>query len=106
MRVAVLSRAQHDIDEQAGWYEENAGLETALRFIARAETTIALIASQPLMGRRRYFRNPSLAGCRWALLIDFPDHIVFYRPADDQVEVLRVLHGNRDLRALLGDFTS
>lgn len=31
----------------------------------------------------------------------FPKHLAFYRIADDHVEIVRVLHGARNLDALL-----
>ncbi|MBI4604738.1 MAG: type II toxin-antitoxin system RelE/ParE family toxin [Planctomycetes bacterium] len=33
----------------------------------------------------------------------FEQHLVFYRPVEDGIEVVRVLHGARDLRAILGE---
>jgi plasmid stabilization system protein ParE len=32
----------------------------------------------------------------------FEKHLVFYRPVDGGVEVIRVLHGHRDWIAMLG----
>lgn len=38
-------------------------------------------------------------------MADFPKHLVFYRPLPDErgVEIVRVLHGARDLEALMSE---
>lgn len=33
----------------------------------------------------------------------FPNHLIFYRPIDGGIEVIRVLHGAQDLDAIFGD---
>jgi len=32
----------------------------------------------------------------------FRNHLVFYRPTDEGVDIVRVLHGARDIEALFG----
>lgn len=32
----------------------------------------------------------------------FRNYLIFYRRKDDEIEVLRVLHGARDIRSILG----
>jgi len=46
------------------------------------------------MGRSRFDLSPELRG--------FPvgSHLIFYRPAVDGIEVIRVLHGARDIPKL------
>ena len=34
---------------------------------------------------------------------DFKEYLIFYRIQDDRVEILRVLHGARDLEGLLSN---
>jgi len=41
--------------------------------------------------------NPALAGMRWHSVRKY---LVFYIPRSDGIEVVRVLHGARDLEAL------
>jgi toxin ParE1/3/4 len=47
-------------------------------------------------------KNIDLQGVRWFPVKGFPKVLVFYRPLNDGVEVLRVLHGAQDLAFLLG----
>lgn len=30
----------------------------------------------------------------------FPNHLIFYRPVEDGIEVLRVVHGAQDIEAI------
>ncbi len=102
-QIVIWPEAQSDLDDQAEYYLDNASLEIALQFLAAADETFALIVAQPMMGSERRLSDPALRSSRWVLLKRFEEHIVFYRPNEDRVEILRVLHGKRDLQVLLGD---
>lgn len=53
--------------------------------------TIANLADYPRLGRER---SEIRAGLR---SLANPPHVIFYRVAAEQIEILRVLHGHRDL---------
>ncbi len=82
-RVVVLAAADR-------WYEETA-------------TTFAFLASHAEIGEARPSRKPELAGIRTWPVSGFERHIVFYRPIAAGIEVVRVLHGVRDIPSVLGD---
>jgi toxin ParE1/3/4 len=42
-----------------------------------------------------------LAGLRFLPITKFPTYLLFYRPLDDGIELIRVLHGARDIARLL-----
>ena len=52
------------------------------------------------MGTLRDFDNSALAGMRFHLVKGFRKYLVFYIPRNDGIEVVRVLHGARDLETL------
>ena len=60
-------------------------------FLNLLEVKLALLATQPEMGRARPELAPGLRS--------FPvkRYVVFYRPLRDGIEVLRVLHSARDV---------
>lgn len=60
-------------------------------FVDTLEEKLALLATQPRMGRMR----PELGDG----LCSFPvkRYVVFYRPLPDGIEILRVLHSARDI---------
>ena len=53
------------------------------------------------MGERCESPNPRLTGLRVWRIQGFPNHLIFYRPVDDGIEVIRVLHGARDIDRVL-----
>jgi toxin ParE1/3/4 len=70
----------------------------AAQFISELEQRCLLLSARPLSGR---VRDELVRGLR-----SVPDsrYVIFYRPIKDGVEIVRVVHGARDLRrALQGD---
>ena len=101
-RYVVLPRADRDLDEQADHLAAEAGLRTALRFLEASHETFSLIASQPAMGWPCRMRYAGLASVRVFPVKSFDKMLVFYRPAasSNRIEIVRVLHGSRDLQAV------
>jgi toxin ParE1/3/4 len=56
----------------------------------------------PEMGARREYQNPTLAGVRMWRITGFDNYLVFYRPTERGIEIIRVLHAKRDIDALFG----
>ena len=104
MKPAILVRpaAERDLDEQAEYLATHGNLERALRFYQAAEATFELLASRPWIGKVKQFRSRFLTNVRTFPLKGFPKHLVFYLPIEHGVEIIRVLHGARDLEILLG----
>ena len=101
IQVRALARA--DIADQAAWLAHS-DVEVAVRFIDAIDSTLTRLRDRPALGRARAFESPHLAGVRSLRVDGFLEHLVFYRWNDDLIDVLRVLHGARDLgAALLGD---
>ncbi|MGC8643212.1 MAG: type II toxin-antitoxin system RelE/ParE family toxin [Isosphaeraceae bacterium] len=99
--VRVLPAADRDLDAHAGYLMEKASLETALRFYEAAAATFERLVQVPGLGEPYESNNQRLIGLRVTLVEGFPNHLVFYRAIDKGIEILRVLHGTRDLdRAL------
>jgi toxin ParE1/3/4 len=63
-------------------------------WVDRLDEQFRLLATQPKIGRTR---DELAAGMR-----SFPvgRYVVFYMPLDDGVDVIRVLHGSRDIDAI------
>lgn len=99
----VLPAAGRDLDDQADYLARHAGLETALRYYDAAAATFERIARMPALGERHESLEPRLAGLRVQRIDDFKNHLVFYRPLDDAVEIVRVLHGARDIDRILAE---
>ena len=100
-RILVRPAAERDIEEQAEYLALHSGVAMALRFYRVMEESFQLLANRPKIGKLIEARSRLLAGTRWFPLKSFPKHLVFYRPVEDGIEIIRLLHGARDIESLL-----
>jgi toxin ParE1/3/4 len=98
--IIIQPAAARDMEEQADYLAQRS-LDAATRFARAVEETFQQLASMPGMGSPREFRNPALAGLRVWRLRGFENYLIFYRPVEQGVEVLRVLHAARDIQSIL-----
>jgi toxin ParE1/3/4 len=103
----VLRRPQVLIDlaEQADFIAQDS-LDAALRFLDAAETTFQFIAENPKIGRLCDFKRQEASRLRRWRIRGFENYLVFYRPTEIGIDVVRVLHGARDIETILGDAES
>jgi toxin ParE1/3/4 len=101
-KVRKREAAKRDLIAQWVWYAENADIETADRFLKAVDETAVMLAGQPEAGYRFFVRRPELQGMRrFPLSAGFEKILLFYFPLVDGIELIRVVHGNRDLERLL-----
>jgi toxin ParE1/3/4 len=101
-RVYRRAAARRDLVEHYVYLAENAGEETADRFLARADGTFTTLAEQREIGAVLTLRDPRLAGLRKWRIEDFEKFLVFYLPRPDGVSIVRVLHAAQDWWQRLG----
>lgn len=82
--------ARHDLIEHFVHLAENASIDTAHGFLARAEETFGDLARQPLMGAPLKLKSPDLASLRKWQVKDFDNDLVFYEPHSGGVSIVRV----------------
>jgi toxin ParE1/3/4 len=100
-RVVRHPRAILDVLELADFIARKKSLETADRFVAAAQKTVELLSRMPGLGTRWESNHSRLADLRFFPVAGFPKHLVFYRPLEDGLNLVRVLHGARDIASLL-----
>ena len=100
-RYLIRPSADRDLDDQAYYYATIASPELGHRFLVAAHDTFALLATQPGMGWHPRVRHLGLRSLRVFRVKGFDRILVLYLPSQDGVEILRVVHGSRDIRALL-----
>ena len=96
----VRPKADHDLDDYADYLGREASLEVALRFLAAGHETFALLASQPNIGWPAHLQHPALKTLRVFRVTGFERMLILYRPLPNGVDILRVVHGSRNLQAL------
>jgi toxin ParE1/3/4 len=100
-QIIKRPRARQDLDEAAAYIQAQRGPRSAIRFLRAAESTLARLAGMPRRGSCYDPEDPLYAGLRYSPVTRHRRFIVFYRPLPDGIEVLRVLHGARDIAGIL-----
>lgn len=101
MRAILRPAARQDILRQYTWYLEQDVPAVADRFLLAVSQSIGVLVDFPEAGVPRQMSNPQLAGLRAWPVKGFEEIRVYYIVRTDQVEVIRILHGRRDINALL-----
>jgi toxin ParE1/3/4 len=100
LAVVVLPAAQNDLLDQAEYYDSQGGETLGNRFLARCEAGFERIAAFPESGTRVRLRHPKLKGCRFILVPDFDKILIFYKSSEGKIQIVRVLHGARNIETL------
>lgn len=91
------STASRDIESIIDYVADSRGFDVAERFLNKINQRCRNLANFPNMGRNRDGILPSLRS--------FPidSYLIFYRPIEDGIEVVRVVSGYRDLDTLFDE---
>lgn len=94
--ILVLSpRARSDLEDIWLIVAQGSGPEAADRWLDRVHDRCRGLLTDPLSGRDRSELVPEIRS------VVVRPWVVFYRVSEARVEVVRVLHGRRDLAAIL-----
>jgi toxin ParE1/3/4 len=100
----VSPAAREDLRSCWTCFAEDCGSpELAESFAAHSRLTFAKLTREPGLGRPYRNRDTALSGIRPWRVAGFPKVLVFYRERDAVVEIIRVIHGARDLENALAD---
>jgi toxin ParE1/3/4 len=96
MRIRLAPQAESDLDEIWLYVARNSGSpEIATRHIDSIARSFALLARFPLIGRSlEVSKRPDVR------TLVAGNYIVFYRPLESEIRVLRVIHAARDAYAV------
>jgi toxin ParE1/3/4 len=86
--------AIQDIEEIADYIAQQSGLEQSENFLSKLESKFSKIVNFPLLGRKR---DEILTDIR---TISSDKYLILYIPIGDDIEILRVVSGYRDLSKL------
>ena|SRR5947207_1442670 len=98
--LRIRPAADHDVDDQAAYIVRDS-IRQAMRFYDAVLATYKMILEAPRRWPLYGFELPPLCDLRKRSVLGFPKHLVFYRIDADMVEVVRVIHGARDLPCVL-----
>ena len=94
--LIIRPQVYQDLDEIAAWIQRDSD-PIAIRFLDSADESFASLAGMPGIGSPYPTKNPRLQGLRCFPVKGFRNHWIFYLPVLGGFEVIRVLHGMRDL---------
>ncbi|HEY0009706.1 MAG TPA: type II toxin-antitoxin system RelE/ParE family toxin [Tepidisphaeraceae bacterium] len=100
MAVQLLNPAVMDIR----WHVKYLRLHrpsAAAHFARIIDDDLATLAQNPNFGTRLDGLPERLAGIRQWPMSHFINYIIYYRPIESGIEVIRVIHGARDVRRIL-----
>ena len=95
-RSTISQTASRDLVEILDYFT-NINIDTGERFIQEFEKKCKNIVNFPNMGRSYEDIAPFLRG----LAID--GHIILYKVIDEEITIVRVVSGKRDLKSLFSD---
>ncbi len=93
-RVVYAPAAEEDLVGIAAYIALDKPV-AARKWVAEIRDTCDTLATQPQMGELR--EGFGVSGCR---SFSVGNHVIFFRAADDGIEVARIIHGGRDMRDL------
>jgi len=102
LKVILDPEADQDIEDEFNYLADH-NTEAAFRFLKALDTTFEALAEMPRMGSPRQFKNPQLVGVRMWPIQGFPNLLVFYLTTAESVQMLRLLHGARNIEKIFSD---
>ncbi len=97
MKLTIRQAALDDIASSVTWLSRE-HLDIANAFLTAIEAEFVLLAAHPFLGRKRFFEVRSIRSWR---VRGFEKHLIFYRITSASLDIIRVLHGARDVRTML-----
>lgn len=94
--VRLSAAASVDVEQAFDHYLDNAGADTALRWLDAVDDALRHLEQHPASGSRRYAEHLDLPGLRFWLTTGFP-YALFYLEIESAPVVIRVLHQHADL---------
>ncbi len=98
VQVNTRESADRDLTAIWVWYVDHAGYEIADRFLEAVTQTLAVVGQSPDIGARIGKHGAGLR--RIPVGNGFGKYLLIYVRADGGIDLVRVLHGSRDLEAL------
>ena len=102
-RIRKQRAARADLLEHFVYTAEKYSVELAERFFAATEEAFDRLLDHPELGVRRHYRNARLSDLRMWPIPGFSKYLIFYLPTDDGIQIVRILHGSRNVAALFSD---
>jgi toxin ParE1/3/4 len=98
MPVVRIARAANEDLVEIWGYVAQINREAAVGLIKDFWIKFEILSRNPKIGRIRREFSPDLRS------LPIKNYVVFYRPVDNGIEVIRILHGSRDIERIFEEF--
>lgn len=103
MKASYRQAASDDVVRQFRYYLVTLNVpEVAMRFRDAVRSTVQSLCQHPFVGPRCRSSNPHLEDLRSWPVAGFESIRIYYVSDGDVIRVVRILHGKRDVRRILG----
>jgi toxin ParE1/3/4 len=96
--ISVRSQARRDIRAIAIYFTKEGRPSIPAKFRLAMEQNIQFLTASPLVGGLCGFMGSSRELRKWPV----PNVLIFYQIDGDYLDVVRVLHGSRDVESIFG----
>ena len=93
LSLFITPKARRDVKSIAQYLEER-NVTAARRFTQAVGKTADMLRHDPELGER--LRSDPTGLIRYRTVLEFRNYLIFFRPTDSALEILRVLHGATD----------
>ena len=94
-------QAERDIEECFVFIAEE-NLDAGVYFLVAVEDSLEQIAKFPEIGKKREFQDKRFENLRMWRVKKYENYLIFYKVTEDRIEMVRLLHGSRDIEDLFG----
>lgn len=101
-RIIRREIVKSDIEECFVFIAED-NLDFALLFLEAAEDSFEFLVQNRFLGSPRGYFSDRLKDLRMWQIKGFEDYCIFYRPVEEGIEILRVLHVRRDIKSIFSE---
>jgi|CXWL01.1.fsa_nt_gi toxin ParE1/3/4 len=98
--VRLTPKADSDVDSCFLWIHKD-NPSAAIKFIDDVEQTCNALAQMPSIGSRHYADIALVRGIRMIAVNNFKNYLLFFTEYETHIEVIRLLHGARDIPEIL-----
>lgn len=102
MTLRILPGADRDLEDHITYFGQ---FDSRLgeRFLSAVEQAFVQLGEVPEIGQVEDVLAERAVGIRRWHIPEFRNYLIFYRISDSHLEIIRILHGARDLEPLLED---
>lgn len=102
LKIVITPQANLDLEEYFDYIAVN-NMDAALLFFDAVRETFSQLAKNSNIGRIYEIQNPRLQGLRKWKVKRFDKSLIFDQHSEEILEVIRLIHGSRDIPSILAE---